>query len=106
MSDQINQPNWSRSYRVVQWATGNVGARAMQRVIEHPSMELVGVWVSNPAKVGQDAGTLAGIAPVGVKATDSIDDIISLKPDFRVHLSLFFLRAREKIKNQVKGHAP
>jgi 2,4-diaminopentanoate dehydrogenase len=73
--------DWSRPYRVVQWATGNVGSRAMQRVIEHPGMELVGVWVSNPDKVGRDAGELCGIAPVGVKATNSIDDVIALKPD-------------------------
>ena len=53
----------------------------MRRVIAHPGMELVGCWVSNPDKVGRDAGELAGVAPVGVKATNSIDDVIALKPD-------------------------
>ena len=69
------------TYRVVQWATGNVGSRALRHVIEHPGMELVGVWVSNPAKVGRDAGELAGVAPTGVKATNSIEDVLALKPD-------------------------
>ena len=70
-----------KKYRVVQWATGNVGARALRRVIEHPGLELVGVWVHGAAKVGVDAGVLAGIAPTGVFATNSIDDILALAPD-------------------------
>ena len=81
MTEQTLRADWSRPYRVVQWATGNVGSRAMQRVIEHPGMELVGVWVSNPDKVGQDAGTLCGLDPVGVKATGSLEEVIALKPD-------------------------
>ncbi len=56
-------------YRVVQWATGNIGLRALQRVIEHPALELVGVLVYDPAKDGVDAGELCGRAPIGVAAT-------------------------------------
>lgn len=81
MPNQANRADWSRRYSVVQWATGNVGSRALRRVIEHPGLDLAGVWVSNPEKVGRDAGELAGVAPVGVKATNSIDDVIALKPD-------------------------
>lgn len=73
--------NSEKKYRVVQWATGNVGSRAMRRVIEHPRMELVGVLVHSDGKVGKDAGELAGIKPIGVKATKSIEDVIVLKPD-------------------------
>ena len=43
-------------YRVVQWATGMVGAAAMRSVIEHPQMSLVGVYVHSEAKAGRDAG--------------------------------------------------
>ena len=71
----------SKRYRVVQWATGNVGSRALRHAIEHPDMDLVGVWVSNPAKAGRDAGELAGVAPIGVAATNSIEDVLALKPD-------------------------
>jgi len=70
-----------KKYRVAQWATGNVGSRSMRRVIEHPDMELVGVWVHGADKVGQDAGVLAGIEPIGVKATNTLASIIDLKPD-------------------------
>ncbi len=70
-----------KRYRVVQWATGNVGSRALRRAIEHPDLEVVGVLVHSADKAGRDAGELAGIAPIGIKATNSIDDIIALKPD-------------------------
>jgi 4-hydroxy-tetrahydrodipicolinate reductase len=49
-------------------------------------MELVGCWVSNPDKVGRDAGELAGVAPIGVKATNSIDEVIALKPDVVLYM--------------------
>ena len=76
----LNSEN-KKQYRVVQWATGNVGSRAMRRVIEHPSLELVGVKVHSDKKVGQDAGELAGVEPIGVAATNSMDDVLALKPD-------------------------
>lgn len=73
--------NPTRRYRVVQWATGNVGSRALRRAIEHPALELVGVWVHSADKVGRDAGELAGLEPIGVAATNSIEDVLALKPD-------------------------
>ncbi len=56
--------------RVVVWGTGNVGRPALRAVAAHRDLELVGVVVANPAKVGRDAGELAGIEPLGVAATD------------------------------------
>ena len=49
------------TYRVVQWSTGNVGRHALVGIDVHPELELVGVFVSNPDKVGRDAGDLAGL---------------------------------------------
>ncbi|PPE72030.1 dihydrodipicolinate reductase [Solimonas fluminis] len=71
----------TRPYRVVQWATGNVGTRSLRCVIEHPRLQLVGLHVHSEAKAGRDAGELCGLAPVGVQATRSIEDILALKPD-------------------------
>jgi 4-hydroxy-tetrahydrodipicolinate reductase len=68
-------------YRVVQWATGNVGTRALRAVVEHPHLDLVGVRVYSDDKVGRDAGELCGLPPVGVAATQSITDIVALRPD-------------------------
>src|ERR1700684_2607847 len=67
--------------RVVQWATGNIGARALRGVIEHPELTLAGVYVTSPAKAGKDAGDLCGRAATGFAATNDIDEIIALKPD-------------------------
>ena len=79
-ADAAVRPSGKR-YRVVQWATGNVGSRALRRAIEHPDLEVVGVWVHSRDKAGRDAGELAGIAPIGVKATNSLQDVLALKPD-------------------------
>lgn len=65
--------------RVVVWGTGNVGRPAIRAVVSHAGLELVGVVVADPAKVGRDAGDLAGIGPVGVTATD--DTSIALADD-------------------------
>ncbi|MBU6266028.1 MAG: dihydrodipicolinate reductase [Sphingomonadales bacterium] len=77
-------------YRVAQWATGNVGSRALRHVIQHPDMELVAVWVSNPAKVGKDAGELAGVADTGVKAVGTIEDVLAAKPDAVLYMPHVF----------------
>jgi 4-hydroxy-tetrahydrodipicolinate reductase len=68
-------------YKVVQWATGNVGTRSLRSVIEHPNMELVGLYVHSKDKAGRDAGELAGLSANGIKATNSIDEIVALRPD-------------------------
>jgi hypothetical protein len=67
------------TYRVVVWGTGNVGRPALRAVSAHRELELAGVVVANPAKVGRDAGELAGIGPLGVFATD--DPSIALAGD-------------------------
>jgi 2,4-diaminopentanoate dehydrogenase len=78
-----------KTYRVVQWATGNIGLRALRCVIEHPQLDLVGVFVYSDAKAGRDAGELCGLAPVGVKATRSIDDILAARPDCVLYMPQF-----------------
>ncbi|MBL7500187.1 dihydrodipicolinate reductase [Frankia sp. CNm7] len=68
--------------RVVQWATGNIGTRSLRAVIEHPALELVGLYVYSADKAGKDAGELAGLDTVtGVAATTSIDDVVALGAD-------------------------
>jgi len=67
--------------RVVQWATGNIGVRALREVIRHPALELVGVVVYDPDKAGVDAGLLCGEEPVGVETTNDPKDIHALAAD-------------------------
>jgi hypothetical protein len=70
-----------KSYRVVQWATGNIGTRALRSVIEHPTLDLAGVWVHAPDKAGRDAGDLCGLDATGVAATNDIEDVVALGAD-------------------------
>src|SRR5215469_18555966 len=77
----------STPYRVVQWATGNIGLRSLKAVIEHPDLELVGLYVYSDAKVGKDAGELCGLPPVGVAATRDIDEILALGPDCVLYMA-------------------
>lgn len=78
-----------KRFRVVQWATGNIGTHAMRAVIQHPAMELVGLYVYSEKKAGLDAGEMCGLAPVGVKATRSVDEICALKADCVLYMPQF-----------------
>jgi hypothetical protein len=71
--------------RVVVWATGGVGSIAVRAVHRRPDLELVGVWVHSPEKVGRDAGELAGIDPIGLAATNDAEALIALRPDCIVY---------------------
>lgn len=58
---------------VVVWGTGNMGRAAIRAVDAHPGLALVAVVVANPAKVGLDAGELAGLDDrLGVAATADV----------------------------------
>ena len=72
-------------YRVIQWATGNVGRAAVEGVMGHPDLELVGALVYSADKVGRDVGEICGLGPVGVAATDDIDAILALDADCVVY---------------------
>jgi hypothetical protein len=65
----------------VQWATGSIGQIAIRHFVDNPAYDLVGVLVTSEAKVGRDAGELAGIPAVGVAATDDVDAILALGAD-------------------------
>ncbi len=67
--------------RVIQWATGGVGRAAMEGVIEHPELELVGAWVHSHAKEGVDLGTLLGRGPIGVTATGDVATLLATEAD-------------------------
>jgi 2,4-diaminopentanoate dehydrogenase len=87
-----------KTYRVVAWSTGNVGRHAIAGIDARPDLDLVGVWVSSPAKVGKDAGTLAGLdRTLGVTATDDVDALIALAPDAIVHTAMADDRLMEAI---------
>ena len=75
-------------YRVIQWATGGVGRAAIEGVIGHPDLELVGCWVHTGDKAGADVGTLVGREPIGVVATTDIGDLLALEADCVIYSPL------------------
>ena len=67
--------------KVIQWSTGNIGTHALRMIINHPELELVGLWVSSADKVGRDAGELIGLPATGIFATNDADALLSLDAD-------------------------
>ena len=79
----------------VVWGTGNVGRAAIRAVDAHPALKLTAVLVHNPAKVGRDAGELAGLGrELGVAATDDIDAVLAAGPRAVVYAASGDIRAR------------
>lgn len=77
------------THRVVAWSSGNVGRHALAGIDAHPELELVGLFVSHPEKVGRDAGDLAGLGrALGVTATGDATALLALRPDCIVHTAM------------------
>ncbi|HZC08907.1 MAG TPA: dihydrodipicolinate reductase [Mycobacterium sp.] len=74
--------------RVIQWATGGVGKAAIECVLNHPQLELVGCWVHSADKNGRDVGDIVGTAALGVAATSSIDEVLATDADCVVYSPL------------------
>ncbi len=67
--------------RVIQWYTGVIAKHQIRLVHAHTAMELVGAFVHHPEKSGFDAGEIAGIGPIGVRATNDLDAILATDAD-------------------------
>ena len=53
----------TRPVRVAVWSTGGIGSIAIRAVDRRPDLELVGVWVHSPEKVGRDGASSRGATP-------------------------------------------
>ncbi|MBP1689998.1 MAG: dihydrodipicolinate reductase, N-terminus protein, partial [Deltaproteobacteria bacterium] len=90
------------SYRVIQWSTGNVGKLALRGIINHPDLELVGLWVHSPDKVGRDAGDIVGLPPTGIKASNDVAALLALEPDCVSYTATGDLRPSEAIDDMCR----
>lgn len=79
-----------KRYRIIQWATGYTGIFALKYILLNPSLELVGLRCYTPSKIGRDAGDICGQPPVGVRATDRIDELLALDADCVVYTPGFY----------------
>lgn len=73
------------TYRVIQWATGSVGKQAVEGVLAHPELELVGAYVYSDDKAGRDVGEICGLDATGVAATNDADEVLALDADCVVY---------------------
>jgi hypothetical protein len=102
------------SYRVIQWATGNVGRAAVEGILAHPELELVGAYVTSDAKHGRDVGEICGLGRVGVTATRDVDAILATPADCVLYAPLLgqadevtrLLRARKNVVTPVGWFHP
>lgn len=89
------------AWRVVHCGTGNVGAAALRAILQHPELELVGHFVSTPAKVGRDSGELVGAAPTGVITTSDWPALVELGADCLTYFGDSIGRERAAIMDLV-----
>jgi hypothetical protein len=73
---------------VIQWATGGVGRAAIEGILDHPELELVGCFVTRAEKDGRDVGEILGRAPLGVRATRDAAALLALPADCVVYSPL------------------
>ncbi|MEZ0070245.1 hypothetical protein ABIA32_006297 [Streptacidiphilus sp. MAP12-20] len=82
----------------VVWGTGNVGRSAIRSVVAHPGLDLVAVLVHDPAKVGRDAGELAGLGyELRLPATDDIGAVLAARPQAVVYAATGDIRPDEAL---------
>jgi len=65
-----------KKVKVVQMGLGPIGNKVTQYLADRKNVEIVGAIDSDSAKAGQDIGTLAGIAPLGVKVTADMNQVL------------------------------
>jgi hypothetical protein len=94
-AEQPSQGDRNMALKVAVWGTGNVGRPAIRSVLSHSGLDLCAVIVADPAKVGHDAGRLAGVVDTGITATDDWRRVLADKPDALVYAATADTRPEE-----------
>jgi hypothetical protein len=98
-------PNTS-PYRLVQWTTGNVGKSSVAAIARNPPSNSWAATAWSPDKAGLDVGVLAGIEPLGVAATNDVDELLALKPDCVVYNPMWIDCAATFLLGWTRGGSP
>ena len=67
-----------KKLKIIQWYTGEIARHQIRVIAGSPSMELVGAYVHHEEKNGLDVGEIADIGPLGVRATNDMDEILAI----------------------------
>ncbi|MFT4519736.1 MAG: hypothetical protein ACI9JM_002133 [Halioglobus sp.] len=89
------------AYKIIQWSSGNVGKSAIRTVAQRKDLKLVGLFVYDPKKVGMDAGEIAGIKRLGVKASNDKDNLLEMDADCVIHTPLPSLVYGDKLNEDL-----
>jgi len=68
-------------YRVILWGSGTLAGAIVRQLVKRHDFQLVGMLCHSTAKAGKDIGELAGIAPLGILATNDKEKIHALEAD-------------------------
>lgn len=79
VTKEVREP--MKKLKIIQWYTGEIARHQIRVIAACPSMELVGAYVHHEEKHGVDAGEIAGIEPLGVRATNNMDEILAVDAD-------------------------
>lgn len=60
---------------VIVYGLGPIGSKILQTCLQTPNMQVRGAVDIDPHKIGQDAGALVGLPPIGVKVVGSVEEI-------------------------------
>ena len=91
------------THKVIQWSTGNVGAHTLRSIVLHPELELAGLWVHSPDKVGLDAAELGALdTPTGVIATNDADALLASDADVVCYTATGDLRPTEAVADMCR----
>jgi hypothetical protein len=72
----------SQNYRVVLWGTGAIGTELLVALLDHRrDLEIAGARVYSDDKNGTDIAELIDRSPIGVAATNDVDEILALDAD-------------------------
>jgi hypothetical protein len=86
------------------WGTGNIGRAAIRAVEAHPGLKLTAVLVHDPAKIGRDAGELAGLGHrLGVAATADAEAALGAGPGAVVYAASGDIRPSEALADVVRA---
>jgi hypothetical protein len=88
--------------RVAHWGTGGTGRQGLRGIMGHPKLELVGLLVQRPENAGRDAGEIVGLPQTGITATNSVEEILALKPDCLAYFGDGIAQAEQSIANVVR----
>jgi hypothetical protein len=90
-------------YKVIVWGTGFVGKMVVRELVDHPAFELAGVIVHDPAKHGVDAGEIAGIGGIGLRATTDADAALARDADAVAYFGPTAAFAAQNIENMTRA---